>query len=132
MGHMDGSPSSNIEGVPGKFEIFAPDGTKGSAEGWIALGNDPKTLNQTRLFVVKKNGQMGQTFNKKVVIINQDNGVIVYNPRSHHNGCFIPIGRPILSEADHKWLDDHPEWPAILEIDSKPTEENDGLYQPQE
>lgn len=103
----------NPIGPPYPLKTFSPNGQTQEFEGYagfIPSDNYPDRL-EVFIFVAKTRKMV--VLNPKVVILNLTTDNVIYDPR------FAPRnlrGRTLLSEGLIRWLDDNPQWPAILEV----------------
>jgi hypothetical protein len=100
---------------PASLKVFAPDGTSKEFKGWIGTrpsGNNPF---RPELYLMKTD-HTTEVVNKKVVVYNTDANEVIYDPRM----------APSQPTPIRKWLEEHPEWPAILELYDQPVEEDPG------
>lgn len=111
---------------PAKMKIFAPNGDTVEFTGWIGLRDHPQLRRTTQLFYRLEGGEI-KPLTLKVVVLNQDTGLVVYDPRRAPRmwGTL-----PFIPQSIRTWLKKNPEWPDILELYDNLTEEeesNDGI-----
>ena len=107
---------------PAKMKVFAPNGDVREATCWVGIRNHEQSRRLTELFLLYEDGST-EVITKKVVIQNLETEVIVYDPRrapSHFGD------RAFITSSVIRWLEEHPEWPDILELDDNPVNEEEG------
>jgi len=110
---------------PAKLRVFAPDGTTQETEGWLLLEALREGKTSTALHLVHLDGDT-EVLNRKVVIVNTETGLTVYNPRR----VAIASDRPFFTPQETAWLQRNPQWPGILELEDQPVEngeDNEGI-----
>lgn len=116
------------EGMPpAKLKVFAPNGTIQELEGWLLLEYLPGSEAAANLHLVNLDGD-SEVLNRRVVIVNMETGIMVYNPRK----VGLTPGRSFFTTQEQAWLKRNPQWPGILELEDQPVEngeDNEGIYQ---
>jgi hypothetical protein len=112
---------------PAKMKVFAPNGDTKKVTCWVGIRNHLKHSQLTELFLLFGDGTT-EVLNKKVVVQNLETEMVVYDPRRapSYFGQRVFMTGPVT-----RWLEDHPDWPRILELDNNPVdneEESEGLY----
>ena len=117
---------------PSKLKVFAPSGDTTEFTGWIAM-REKYGQREVELFFLTDGGKES-TLSRKVVILNQETGEVIYNPRrilaelEGKNSAKLSDGR-FMTKSELTWLEKNPHWPDVLELYDTPTEEEtDGLY----
>lgn len=137
-GGREGGPEGDLRALfvnsgvpPAKLRVFAPSGCKPiEVTGWVGMKTNESGRGKDLYLVEDRVSGEERKLNKTVVILNVHLNRVVYNPR-----CMLlvhdPLGVPLLTLREVAWLDWHPEWPNILELDDRPVEngeDNEGLY----
>ena len=102
------------------MRIYAPNGETSLLVGWLHLAYKTPPEEKCRIAVTM---MKGETFilNGLVVVKDEENGVVAYNPRCPPDlPPFADKNLGILTETEQKWLGCHPHWPNELELDSSP------------
>jgi len=108
------------------LKLYAPNGDVRECIG--SIGFIP-SLNRNPcmdLLLVGENGNVLRRLNRHVVVVDQKDGSVLYDPRLSHL-----LGFPVLDQEDMTWLRKNPDWPKILELHDNPVlplEDRDGLY----
>ncbi len=114
---MNENDAPQTNGPPVLLKVYAPNGKTIELEGWVGFGCPPGMPPASRLFVLYTNNK-AKVLNPLVVIVNTENGMVVYDPRS----------LTILRQREVSWLQKHPHWPAILELHDNPAgDDNEGI-----
>lgn len=122
-----GAVPAPLQNPPGKLKVFAPNGDTKVFQGWIGVRRSPRSPQLAELFRVEdKLGAEAEVMNKKVVIQNLETGEVIYDPR--RAPAVIPGLGHLITGSEKLWLEDHPHWPAILELYGQPVDndEEDG------
>lgn len=116
-------PIANVP--PARLKVFAPSGDTTEFTGWIAI-RDKFGRREVELFSLTDKGK-DSVLSKKVVILNQETGKVIYDPRKDLSDLG---GKEFMTKNELAWLERNPHWPAVLELYDAPTEEKetDGLY----
>ena len=113
-----------LQNPPGKLKVFAPNGDTRVFRGWIGVRKSPRSLQLAELFFVEdKLGAKAEVMNKKVVVQNLETGDVIYDPRRAPDT--LPGLGVLITGSEKAWLDNHPHWPAILELYGDPVEDED-------
>lgn len=123
---MLGNPFANLPkpSPPLPFRLYAPNGDTMEAKGWLGLKNE-SDKKEIELVLVKPDNSF-VVLNKKVIVVNKITEAVVYNPRL---AMTTINGREFIPRRVLRWLQENPQWPAILELEDNPVEgdTNDGL-----
>jgi hypothetical protein len=102
---------------PAKLKLFAPNGDTREVFGFVGVRTSPKSSQLMELFLQEDDGKV-TVLSKKVVVVNQETGIVAYNPRQAPN-CMGPI--VFFGYSEREWLKQNPHWPGILELYDNPT-----------
>jgi hypothetical protein len=112
---------------PVSLKVYAPNGDTREVRGWIGIRVNSRNTKKLELVLVLPD-ESTEVLNKKVVIVDTATDNVLYTPRlaptEMNGGEFMPRG--IV-----RWLQENPQWPAILELEDQPVEGdgNDGLLE---
>ena len=69
-------PTWDIIGPPARLKVFFPGGKTEEAVGWIGT----RPASPPELFLLNADEKTG-VLNRRVVVLNQERGTVIYNPR---------------------------------------------------
>lgn len=106
---------------PYRIKIFAPNGETRELLGWLGLRTSPSKPTTMELFLIHGGDcPVGiEVINKKVVVVNQELGQVIYDPRQVPRRIY---NLEFLTEKEVEWLGRNPQWPDILELKANPVE----------
>lgn len=112
--------------VPVEIRIFAPNGDQHECLGSIGFRPSLRRPHFMDLLLVGANGLPLRMLNRQVVVVDKNDGTVLYDPTLSHL-----LGFPILDRHDVAWMKENPHWPKVLELHDNPVlppEKQDGLF----
>ncbi len=107
---------------PVRLKVYAENGTTHEYIGWLCIRPIRDGSSLIGLFAVEdKLGMPNQQMDSLIVVINQETGVVRYNPRT--TGREHLLGKSLIRFEEQKWLSHNLHWPAILELEDHPVGE---------
>jgi hypothetical protein len=108
------------------LKVFAPNGDTKEVTGTVDIGAAKASPNLIDLVLELSDGTR-EVLNKKVVVQNVETGEVVWDPRRIPDKVWVgPNLRTLLTKKDLAWLDRHPHWPNVLELEDNPVDNGEG------